>query len=184
MIESETNCLRVAFRRTAETMEGESFAWLPAARMLSVGRSDPIHHLELYTTKWYSKVQPEHRMCTAETSSRIFKTAWFAKKAKAAGISNAALCKAARELDAGQGDDLGGNVWKKRLDKNTKRGIVVNRVGDLWVFVYLFAKSDRENIDDRELRDFKRLARDFGKARDTEIDRMLALRELMEICNE
>lgn len=66
----------------------------------------------------------------------------------------------------------------------TNTGIVVNRVGDLWVFVYLFAKSDRENIDDRELRDFKRLARDFGKASSTEIDRMLALKELMEICND
>jgi hypothetical protein len=123
-------------------------------------------------------------MRNAERSSRVFKTSWFGRKVKAAGISDLALCKAASELDAGQGDDLGGNVWKKRLDKNTKRGIVVNRIGDLWVFVYLFAKSDRENIDHRELRDFKRLARDFGRASHTEIDRMLALRELTEICND
>jgi hypothetical protein len=86
-------------------------------------------------------------------------------------------------LDAGQGDDHGGNVWKKRLDKNTKRGIVVNKIGDFWVFVYLFAKSDRENIDERELRDFRRLARDYGKAKTADIERMMALKDLMEICN-
>jgi len=119
----------------------------------------------------------------AKTTSRVFKTAWFARKARAAGISDANLCKAAKELDAGQGDDLGGNVWKKRLDKNTKRGIVINKIGDFWVFVYLFAKSDRENIDDRELRDFKKLARDFGMAKNADLERMLAVKELMEICN-
>jgi hypothetical protein len=118
-----------------------------------------------------------------KTIPRIFKTTWFAKKARAAGISDAELCKAAKELDAGQGNDLGGNVWKKRLDKNTKRGIVVNKIREFWVFVYLFAKSDRENIDDRELRDFKKLARDFGKAKNADLERMLALKELMEICN-
>jgi hypothetical protein len=116
-------------------------------------------------------------------ASRVFKTAWFAKKAKSAGITDAELCKAATELGDGQGDDLGGNVWKKRLDKNTKRGIVVNKIGDFGVFVYLFAKSDRENIDDRELRDFKKLARDYGTAKDADIDWMLKSKELVEICN-
>lgn len=78
---------------------------------------------------------------------------------------------------------LGGNVWKKRLDKNTKRGIVVKKVGDFWVFVYLFAKSERENIDDRGLRDFKKLARDFGKSKSADVERMLGMKELTEICN-
>jgi hypothetical protein len=114
---------------------------------------------------------------------RVFKTAWFSKKARAAGVSDADLCKAAKELDAGQGDDLGGNVWKKRLDKNTKRGIVVNKIDDFWLFVYLFAKNDRENIDDRELRDFKKLARDYGNAKRADIDHLLRSKELVEICN-
>lgn len=119
----------------------------------------------------------------AKATARVFKTAWFAKKARAAGISDPDLCKAVKELMAGQGDDLGGNVWKKRLDKNTKRGIVVNKIGEFWVFVYLFAKSDRENISDRELRDFKKLARDLGRAKGADIEGMLTLKELLEICN-
>ncbi|MEQ0777858.1 type II toxin-antitoxin system RelE/ParE family toxin [Paraburkholderia tropica] len=114
---------------------------------------------------------------------RAFKTAWFAKKARAAGIKDAELCEAVADLNKGQGDDLGGNVWKKRLDKNAKRGIVVNKIGDFWVFVYLFAKSDRENIDERELKDFKLLARDYGKAKASDIDRLLESNELVEICN-
>ncbi|CAB3754760.1 type II toxin-antitoxin system RelE/ParE family toxin [Paraburkholderia humisilvae] len=118
-----------------------------------------------------------------KSTTRVFKTAWFSKKAKAAGISDADLCGAVGELNAGQGDHLGGNVWKKRLDKNTKRGIVVNRIGDFWVFVFLFAKSDRQNIDDRELRDFKKLARDYGKASDGKIDEMVKSKDLVEICN-
>ena len=119
----------------------------------------------------------------ARSTARVFKTAWFAKKAGAAGITDAALCKVAKELDVGQGDNLGGNVWKKRLDKNAKRGIVVNKVGDFWVFVYLFAKSCRENIDQRELRDFRRLARDFGNAKHAHIESMVEAKELVEICN-
>lgn len=44
-------------------------------------------------------------------------------------------------------------------------------------------ESERENIDDRELRDFKRLARDFGRAKSADIERMLSLKELVEICH-
>jgi hypothetical protein len=119
-----------------------------------------------------------------KTASKVFKTSWFSKKAKGAGISDADLCRAAKELNAGQGDDLGGNVWKKRLDKNTKRGIVVNKIGDFWVFVYLFAKSDRDNIEDRELHDFKKLAQSYAKAKTADIDRMLESKDLVEICND
>ena len=50
----------------------------------------------------------------------------------------------------GQADDLGGGVLKKRLNKNMHRGIILARRRRYWVYVYLFAKNDRENIDDDE----------------------------------
>lgn len=56
-------------------------------------------------------------------------------------------------------------------------------IGDFWVFVYLFAKSDRENIDDLELRDFRKLARDYGKVSSAKIDEMVESKDLAEICN-
>ncbi|WP_433865856.1 type II toxin-antitoxin system RelE/ParE family toxin [Ralstonia wenshanensis] len=117
-------------------------------------------------------------------SPRIFKTKWFNKAAKVAGIADVELCRAARQLMQGVGDDLGGNVWKKRLDQNRRRGIVVNKIGHCWFFVFLFAKSDRENIDDRELKAFRKLAADFGKLRDAEIDSLVELKTLVEICND
>lgn len=114
---------------------------------------------------------------------RVFKTAWFAKAARSAGITDTDLCRAAKQLADGQGDDLGGNVWKKRLDKNTKRGIVVNKVGEFWVFVFLFAKNNIENIDDRQLKKLKKLAADYRKMTKAAVDRALELKDLLEICN-
>jgi hypothetical protein len=116
-------------------------------------------------------------------AQRVFKTPWFAKAAKAAGITDKELCEAAEELTKGQGTDLGGNVWKKRIDKNRHRGIVVNKVGVRWIFVFLFAKNDRENIEKDELKAFKKLAKDYGKLKPDEIDRLVKDGELLEICH-
>ncbi|CAG9186305.1 type II toxin-antitoxin system RelE/ParE family toxin [Cupriavidus pampae] len=118
-----------------------------------------------------------------ELAYRVFKTRWFTKAARDAGISDQELCRAAEQLFAGQADDLGGNVWKKRLSKNTHRSIVVNKVGEFWVFVFLFAKADMENIDARELKDFKKLAKDFRMLTRAELDGFVESRTFMEIFN-
>jgi len=60
--------------------------------------------------------------------------------------------------NAGAGDDLAGGVFKKRLNKNMHRSIVLAKSGRHWIFAYLFAKKDRANIDDDELADFRKLA--------------------------
>ncbi len=88
-----------------------------------------------------------------------------------------------RALARGQGVDLGGNVWKKRLDGNRERRIVLGKVGHTWVFVFLFAKCDRENIDAHELRAFRKLAADVGRCTDVDIATLAALNEWVEICN-
>jgi hypothetical protein len=116
-------------------------------------------------------------------AQRVFKTQWFTKAAKAAGITDKELCEAAEELMKGQGDNLGRNVWKKRLDKNRHRGIVANKVGKWWIFVFIFAKKDRENIEKDELKAFKKLAKDYGNLKPTEIDRLAEDGELLEICH-
>lgn len=66
-------------------------------------------------------------------------------------------------MQAGQTDNLGGGVWKKRLNDNLDRSIVLAKGGRYWIFVYLFQKSERENIEDDELADFKRLAKVYEK---------------------
>ena len=79
-------------------------------------------------------------------SPRAFKSVWFAKAAKKARISDTMLCKAIAQVMAGQADDLGGGVFKKRLSDNQYRSIVLARGGNFWVYEYLFAKQDRANI--------------------------------------
>ena len=93
-----------------------------------------------------------------KSSVRTFKTAWFSKAAKKARIGDAALRAAILEVIQGQADDLGGGVFKKRLNDNLHRSIVLAKGGRYWVFAYLFAKKDRANIDLDELADFKKLA--------------------------
>jgi hypothetical protein len=90
--------------------------------------------------------------------ARTFKTAWFAKAAKKAGISDDELCIAIRQVALGQADDLGGGVFKKRLDKNRHRPIILANAGKFWVFAFLFAKKDRANIDEDELACFREVA--------------------------
>ena len=88
--------------------------------------------------------------------TRAFKTAWFSKAARKASIGDPALIAAIREVMQGQADDLGGGVFKKRLNKNMHRSIVLAKGGRHWIFAYLFAKKDRANIDGDELADFKK----------------------------
>jgi hypothetical protein len=47
----------------------------------------------------------------------------------------------------------------------------------------LFAKKDRANIDDDELREFRLLAKNLQKATDKDIAPLLADGRLTEICN-
>ncbi len=116
-------------------------------------------------------------------SSRIFKTAWFNKAAKKAHISDAELCLAIRQVIQGQVDDLGGGVFKKRLSDNNYRSIILTKSGKIWIYTYLFAKKDRQNIDVAELAEFKKLAKLYSRQPDSIIDTEIKNGDLLEICN-
>ena len=123
-------------------------------------------------------------MTDAEKAARVFKTPWFSKAARKALIKDDELCEAIAEVMKGQGDDLGGGVVKKRLNKNMHRSIIVARGRTYWVYTYLFAKKDRENIDDDELDAFRDLADVYAAKCAEDIAKELAAKELMEICDE
>jgi hypothetical protein len=93
---------------------------------------------------------------------RAFKTAWFHKAAKKALIRDEELCEAVHEVLLGQADDLGGGVFKKRLKNNRYRSLILTKSADYWVYEFLFAKSDRENIDTAELQAFRSLAKSYA----------------------
>ena len=125
-----------------------------------------------------------HYVVLEKPLKRAFKTAWFSKAARKARIGDPALIAAIREVMLGQADDLGGGVFKKRLNKNMHRSIVLAKGGQHWIFAYLFAKKDRANIDDDELADFKKLAQAFGRMTDTELRAALNQGDLLELCDE
>jgi hypothetical protein len=119
---------------------------------------------------------------TALVKRRTFKTAWFDKAAGKRGILDAELCRAIDEVMLGQADDLGGGVWKKRLNKNRDRSIIVAKGGRNWFFVFLFQKQDRTNIEAGELTEFKRLASSYAKLNRAQIATLLTSRDIVEIC--
>lgn len=114
---------------------------------------------------------------------RTFKTVWFAKAARKARISDKALCKAIEQVALGQADDLGGGVFKKRLNDNMYRSIILAKAGEFWVFTYLFAKKDRANIDEDELGAFRKLAELYRRKSASDLEKEIASGALMEICN-
>ncbi len=115
---------------------------------------------------------------------RTFKSAWFAKAAKKAKISDALLCKAIAQVIAGQADDLGGGVFKKRLAHNQYRSIILARGGAYWVYEFLFVKQDMANIDDDALLRLRQLAKGYASLRADQVSRLLADKDWTEICRD
>lgn len=120
---------------------------------------------------------------SAQRTERVFKTAWFSKAAKKARIKYDELCEAIQQVMLGQADDLGGGVFKKRLNKNMHRSIILAKAKEFWVYAYLFAKKDRANIEDDELAAFRELADLYAQKTATDITKELANKVLLEICH-
>ena len=79
---------------------------------------------------------------------------------------------------------VGGGVFKKRLNDNMHRSIILTKAGKHWIYAYLFAKKDRENITPNELTAFKKLAKDYASAGEEKIAALLEVKELLEICHD
>ena len=89
---------------------------------------------------------------------RIFKTKPFVRFAKRESLDDASLIGAVFEIERGLVDaDLGGGVIKKRVARAGRgksggyRVLIAVRAGDRAVFLFGFAKSERDNIDDKQL---------------------------------
>jgi len=115
---------------------------------------------------------------------RIFKSAWFAKAARKARIDDAALYQAVQQALLGQAVDMGGGVFKKRLNQNRHRGIVLAKSGKLWVLEYLFAKQDKANISRDELLAFRKLAALYAGLTSEQVQALLNNGDWMEISND
>jgi len=122
---------------------------------------------------------------------RILKTRLFIRWMRKTALSDAALEQAVVEMRQGLVDaELGGNLFKKRvaLPHRGKRGsvrtIVATNIRTRWVFVFGFEKSERDNIDKRELDLLQRYAKALLTCNDATIDLLIARSDLGEICHE
>ena len=66
-----------------------------------------------------------------KAQTRAFKTKRFSKSAKSAYITDANLCEAIKEVMAGQAVDLGGGVYKKKLNKTSTAPLSWPRAGTI-----------------------------------------------------
>ena len=64
------------------------------------------------------------------------------------------------------------------------RSIIITQVSRHWIYAYLYAKKDRENIAPDELAAFKKLAKNYASASDAKIAALLNDKELLEIYHE
>jgi len=114
---------------------------------------------------------------------RSFKTKTFARLARKAGISDENLCTAMAQVRKGQAEDLGGGVWKKRLNDNEDRSIVLAKGAKLWIYADLFAKQDKKDLEPDELRVARKLAGEYAKLKDDQLAKLLKNKSLVEICH-
>lgn len=69
--------------------------------------------------------------------------------------------------------DLGGGVFKKRLNENRHRSIILAKDGYYWVYQFLFAKNDLDNIGDDELIEFRKLAKVYFELSEVQVEQLL-----------
>jgi len=106
---------------------------------------------------------------------RIFKNKWFVRFARKERITDAKLVEAVKNAEKGFIDaDYGGGVFKQRIapgegKSGGYRSIILFRRGKAAFFVYGFAKSEQDNIDESDERDFKELAKALFAASDEKL---------------
>jgi hypothetical protein len=122
---------------------------------------------------------------------RVFKYPRFIRFANKEGITDQELLEAVDQLEADQADaNLGGDVYKVRIARQGegKRGghrvIVYFRNEYRTFFSYGFSKNDRGNISEKELKGFKRDAKNQFLLTDEQIEVRLRNGTFIEIIEE
>ncbi len=98
----------------------------------------------------------------------VFKTKWLARFARRERIADKSLSEAIERAERGLIDaDLGGGLIKQRVAREGKgrsggyRMMVAYRAQGRAVFLYAFAKNERDNIDPDELLSLREIAEDW-----------------------
>lgn len=124
------------------------------------------------TTRWYNWLM------------RAFQYRSFRRWAKDEGLSGSNLLAVIIEMEAGlTGDNLGGNVYKKRvkLEGRGKRGgartIIAYKSHEKAFFIVGFAKNEKDDIDSNEELALKRLAKELFAYTDDQLKKAVEAQE-------
>jgi hypothetical protein len=119
---------------------------------------------------------------------RVFKTKWFARYARRERIEDSTLRGAIERAERGIVDaDLGGGVIKQRVARSGQgrsggyRVLIAYRFGDRSVFLYGFAKNERENIEEDELATLREIASGWLEADDKGLNKAIEKGILQEV---
>jgi hypothetical protein len=119
---------------------------------------------------------------------RVFKTKWLARFARRERIADMSLSEAIRRAERGLIDaDLGGGLIKQRVAREGRgrsggyRMMVAYRAGGRAVFLYAFAKNERDNIDPDELLSLREIAESWLAADEGMIVRGIGDGALQEV---
>ena len=63
------------------------------------------------------------------------------------------------------------------------RSHVLAKGGRYWIYEFLFSKKDQANIDDKDLADFRALAKKYAALSEKQIAQLLEDKDLTEICH-
>ena len=119
---------------------------------------------------------------------RVLKTKTFARWARKERIDDSLLASALAEMRRGLIDaNLGGNLLKKRVARRGGgksggyRTFVASNQSDRWIFMYGFAKKDRDDVDEAEASDLKRAGQSYLALSEEMILQAIRVGELQEI---
>ena len=119
---------------------------------------------------------------------KIFKYKRFHQWAKSEGLEDHLLKKVIAEIENGLFDvNLGSGLYKKRVARKGqgKRGsyrtLIAFKRTNKAIFMYGFAKSERDNIDKMEEDIFKRLAKYYFDTSELQLSVLVKNGELIEV---
>lgn len=118
----------------------------------------------------------------------IYKNSYFERFAQRNKISDLDLTKAVERINKGLIDaDLGGSLIKQRIARKGQsrsrgyRTILVCVKESRYFFIYGYAKSDKDNLTNSEMREFKKLAQIFSTLSDKQLKELLKQKSLIEV---
>lgn len=122
---------------------------------------------------------------------RLYKTKWFVRYARQERIEDQSLRDAIERAERGLVDaDLGGGIIKQRVARPGQgrsggyRLLIAYRSGNLAVFLYGFAKNERDNITADELATLQEIGAAWIAAKKERIENAIKEGLLKEIHHE